>query len=241
MKKLWLTTLQHVDGSEKNKSILNVTSYVLRMVEIDRVCGSPNCSKTGKHLCSGCGEEIYCSKECQKAHWPVHKTACKSAVKPEAAAFLKSFDDLSVKQLKNILMAKAASFEKKRKERVLASLESVHEKKDLVKLVSDNVKISEIESLLSSTPTSASPSTSSSSSVKPNKSAAKAQSGGMPTPTPAQLKQQAKLMRENPGMVRRAQPAFANMTDAQIREYADQLEIVSGLLKLFLTIVNFVF
>src|SRR4051794_15273225 len=109
------------------------------MVEIDRVCGSANCKKTGKHLCSGCGEEIYCSKECQKEHWPSHKLACKSAVKPEAAVFLKSFDALSIKQLKNILKAKAASFDKKKKDRILTKLESISEKGELVKLVEEHV------------------------------------------------------------------------------------------------------
>ncbi len=201
-----------------------------KMVEIDRICGSSACKKNGKHLCSGCGEEIYCSKECQKEHWPTHKLACKAAVKPEAAAFLKSFDELSVKQLKNILKAKAASFDKKKKDRIIASLEGIAEKPQLVKLVEEHVNKDEIESLLTASPSPTGDS-SSSSSNKTTKTTQKAKivphNNTMPTPTPAQLRQQADMMRKNPGMVRNAQPAFKNMTDEQIRSYADQLELVS--------------
>ena len=31
--------------------------------------------------CAKCRHAAYCSKECQKKHWPVHKTVCKSAPK----------------------------------------------------------------------------------------------------------------------------------------------------------------
>ncbi|KAJ7440560.1 hypothetical protein B0H11DRAFT_2352637 [Mycena galericulata] len=30
-------------------------------------------------LCKSCGIDRYCSKECQKAHWPNHKAGCKAA------------------------------------------------------------------------------------------------------------------------------------------------------------------
>jgi ankyrin repeat protein len=37
------------------------------------------CAKTVKcMLCSGCRQATYCSTECQKNHWPVHKVLCKS-------------------------------------------------------------------------------------------------------------------------------------------------------------------
>eukprot|EP01040_Poterioochromonas_malhamensis_P000878 gene878-931_t len=124
------------------------------MVEITRVCANTGCENPGKHLCSGCGEEIYCSKECQKAHWAKHKLACKSAVKPEAAMFIKSFDQLSVKQLKNIIIAKATTFEASKKNKILKRVEQTVEKPALVKLVKDHVQPEEIEALLT-TPASA--------------------------------------------------------------------------------------
>ena len=198
---------------------------------VDRLCANKNCNNVGKHLCSGCGEEIYCSKECQKAHWADHKASCKSAVKPESAALLKSLDSLSIKQLKNVMKAKAATFENKKKAIVLTNLESIVEKPNLVKFVQEYVEIAEVEGLLSAgveTVGSTSSSSSSSSKSKQQRAAAAAaaaQKAAMPSPD--QLRQQAKMMREQPNAVRKANAMFANMTDAQIRQYADQIEQVS--------------
>jgi len=38
------------------------------------------CGKQGVklQLCSACKRSRYCSKECQKAAWPEHKTVCRS-------------------------------------------------------------------------------------------------------------------------------------------------------------------
>ncbi|CAI5504601.1 unnamed protein product [Closterium sp. Naga37s-1] len=46
-----------------------------------RVCGAAGCGRVeggGMKLrnCSGCGKVAYCSRECQKAHWPSHKLTC---------------------------------------------------------------------------------------------------------------------------------------------------------------------
>jgi hypothetical protein len=174
-------------------------------------------------LCSGCGEEIYCSKECQKADWPNHKALCKAAVKLEGAVLLQSFDSLSIKQLKNIMKAKAATFEGKKKSIMLAKLENISEKPSLVKFVEENVKLSEVESLLSmDTVSSASTSSTTDSSNKKGRG----RTPTPPMPSPAQLRQQAKMMRENPSTVRKANAIFQNMTDEQIRQYADQIEQV---------------
>ncbi|CAI7741967.1 unnamed protein product [Closterium sp. NIES-54] len=45
------------------------------------VCGAARCGTVeggGVKLknCSGCGKVAYCSRECQKAHWPSHKLTC---------------------------------------------------------------------------------------------------------------------------------------------------------------------
>ena len=42
------------------------------------VCGNPACQKItpDARKCGGCRLESYCSAECQKAHWPVHKQKC---------------------------------------------------------------------------------------------------------------------------------------------------------------------
>ncbi|CAI5940914.1 unnamed protein product [Closterium sp. NIES-65] len=46
-----------------------------------RVCGAAGCGTVeggGVNLrrCGGCGKVVYCSRECQKAHWPFHKLTC---------------------------------------------------------------------------------------------------------------------------------------------------------------------
>jgi hypothetical protein len=202
----------------------------------DRKCANKGCGNTGKHLCSACGEEIYCSKECQKVHWPAHKEACKSAVKPESVAFLKSFDSLSIKQLQNVLKAKAATFEGKKKAIILGKLESMVEKPNLVKLVEEHVQLSEVEALLSAPVGEANSGSSSSSSAGSKaKTSRSSPTPPMHMPTPKQLREQARMMREQPGAVRRANAMFQNMTDEQIRQYADQIEQVGhgGLVMFF--------
>ncbi|CAI5528501.1 unnamed protein product [Closterium sp. Naga37s-1] len=46
-----------------------------------RVCGAAGCERVecgGVKLrsCGGCGKVAYCSRDCQKAHWPSHKPTC---------------------------------------------------------------------------------------------------------------------------------------------------------------------
>lgn len=46
--------------------------------ESTAACGQPECSNQGKLRCSACASISYCSSDCQKKHWPVHKLVCKS-------------------------------------------------------------------------------------------------------------------------------------------------------------------
>ncbi|KAF5541431.1 hypothetical protein FMEXI_7944 [Fusarium mexicanum] len=40
--------------------------------------GTSSCQNHGKSSCANCRLVVYCSSECQKAHWPIHKIHCKS-------------------------------------------------------------------------------------------------------------------------------------------------------------------
>ena len=210
------------------------------MSSIERVCANSNCDKTGIHLCSACGEEIYCSKSCQKDHWIAHKTLCQSALRPRATVGLtNSFEELSVKQLKNVFKMKVGSFETTKRNKLLDQLENIIEKPALLAFVSKYVKVSEVETLLAVPESSSQAQQAQTKPKQPSvKKAAPSTTtnqhrnnpygNNQPTPSPEQLLQQAKMMKQNPDMVRRSNPMMANFTNEQIIEYAKQLEVVSS-------------
>jgi hypothetical protein len=109
-------------------------------------CHNNTCREKGKNLCSGCNEAIYCSRDCQKSHWLMHKEACQAATKLKK---ITDFETLSAKQLKILLKVKAASLEKNKKNALLDLLEKTVEKGELVSLVKVHVQLSEVASLLS--------------------------------------------------------------------------------------------
>lgn len=41
-------------------------------------CGRNGCNNPGKQRCGRCKLVVYCSKECQRAHWAEHKQSCRS-------------------------------------------------------------------------------------------------------------------------------------------------------------------
>jgi hypothetical protein len=128
-------------------------------------------------------------------HWPTHKVQCQKAVKPETASFLKSIDSLSIKQLKNIMKAKAASMDTKKRASVLSQLDQIVEKPSLVKFVEEHVQRSEIEGLLSTSGASSSSSSSSSSGSKSKQGGRSSQAGSaaVAPPTAQQMRQQASV------------------------------------------------
>mmetsp|Transcript_10254 Transcript_10254/g.9922 ORF Transcript_10254/g.9922 Transcript_10254/m.9922 type:complete len:329 (+) Transcript_10254:71-1057(+) len=192
------------------------------MAEV-RFCGAFECDKSAVHLCSGCNDEIYCSRECQKSHWLSHKETCNTAAKAKAVT---SFDSLSAKQLKNLLRTKIGGWEITKKQPVMDELDRIVEKEELVKLVTLHVKFSEMEALLSA------PAAPSSSSIKPVKKPKEVPRAPTPpenpVPTPDQMRKQAAMIRKDPSSIRKANPAFATISDEQIMAYADQLEQAAG-------------
>jgi tetratricopeptide (TPR) repeat protein len=42
------------------------------------MCGNPICNKLKLHACAGCLKEKYCSSDCQKRDWKIHKIMCAS-------------------------------------------------------------------------------------------------------------------------------------------------------------------
>lgn len=204
------------------------------------VCSRAGCSKAGTKLCSQCGEAAYCSGECQKEAWITgHKEQCCLATKPEVVTMTQKMDDLSLKQLKNVVIAKAAQYNANRRAIILAKLEQKEKDKgQLLTLAAENVLVSEIEPLLTGRGGAASGGSSSgggggasttlSSSggkkVLSRKDKVKAALEEHKMPSVEQLRKQARTMSRNPELVRRANPEMRHLTDAQIREHAREME-----------------
>lgn len=194
-----------------------------------KACARPGCGQPGKSQCSACGEVVYCSKECQKQHWSAHKTLCQRV---QLEGF-KSFEDLSVKQLKTVFTNKVEKSYKKREDKLLRKLDKMVEKPELVKYVSEYVEFSEVASLLS-TPKTASQDKYAQANNHKGKTIKF--DGQQVKPSANQMKEQANMMRNNPDLVRKANAAFANYTDQQIRQLADELDqvpIVKGGIDLY--------
>lgn len=41
-----------------------------------RRCSRPGCAEHGRNSCSSCNNEDYCSTDCQKQDWKIHKIMC---------------------------------------------------------------------------------------------------------------------------------------------------------------------
>ena len=71
------------------KGFVTDTSGKVHSFRMDNICAYCNAGygnnkpfpPTGKGLCGRCKQVQYCSRECQKAHWPTHKKTCKKQKK----------------------------------------------------------------------------------------------------------------------------------------------------------------
>ena len=162
-----------------------------------------------------------------------------------------SFEDLTTPQLTNILIIKARDYQPNKRQIVMKKMEQRrNDKAQLVKLVSEHVKPEDIDSLLSSSPATTSSGSSSSSSSsngsssrsdsasssgngsssamskKERQRAEKAQAAldSLNMPSADTLRKNARMLSRNPEMARKANPQFRNMSDAEIRQQAREME-----------------
>ena len=73
--------------SETGKPRKNVIGYISkgkRYMNTEKPCRSKVCdnchqpnTSTPLRVCSGCETFVYCSTDCQRAHWPSHKNLCR--------------------------------------------------------------------------------------------------------------------------------------------------------------------
>lgn len=74
-------------------------------------CGTPETPSVKFRLCGGCMTTQYCSQDCQKVHWPSHKTICQhtaAQVSKVAAAHGGYADDHLAKNLRKFASAHTA-------------------------------------------------------------------------------------------------------------------------------------
>lgn len=58
-------------------SILSIiTTTTINNKNNHHECGKPDCKILGTKRCSGCLIELYCSTECQKKEWKIHRILC---------------------------------------------------------------------------------------------------------------------------------------------------------------------
>lgn len=68
---------------------VDIPEIALLMADSLKTCGSCRRTLEKKTLCcSGCSREFYCNVECQRAHWKVHKSTCKSSAAAKFSRFM---------------------------------------------------------------------------------------------------------------------------------------------------------
>ena len=77
------------EGSQmvyRNLAAPGSTQKEIKRLQMDNVlrCFNPNCTVHAPQLrCDNCNNAYYCSKQCQKDHWHVHRTVCIKLSEPE--------------------------------------------------------------------------------------------------------------------------------------------------------------
>lgn len=195
-------------------------------------CSNEDCAKHGIHLCSKCGNAQYCSKECQVGgrgellarrlphaqvgHWSTHSGSCFQ----RTAENLISVESLTIKQLKYLLRCKAAALSSSDAVRLKEKEADVVEKVPLVRLVEASLTQTEMLEFLAAFRPDKAPSPV----VPKKKKQVDTQLEDLKRATPAQLREQARVFRQDPDRVRRAQPSLAHMSNAELVSSAEQME-----------------
>ncbi len=71
---MWLTK-----SAKKNNGLSQKTlGEIKQEKDKKKICAACDARVVGPGCCGGCKLVYYCSRECQKAHWPIHKDTCKN-------------------------------------------------------------------------------------------------------------------------------------------------------------------
>lgn len=71
-----LNPAHHNLSSDMPKAIPDAAKGLLKQAAQEKICA--NCTKICTQLCSQCKKIYYCSTDCQKAHWTIHKKDCQN-------------------------------------------------------------------------------------------------------------------------------------------------------------------
>lgn len=186
-----------------------------------RKCSNAGCGKNGDLKCSKCGAAQYCSKECQVGHWSVHSATCYQKTSDNKILL----ESLSVKQLKYMLKMKAASMSEGEREALKEGEARVVEKAPLISLVESSMSQSEMKQFLASYAQEKNAPPQTSSARKPRKP--DSQLEDLKRATPEQLRQQARVFRRDPDLVRRSNPQLAHLSNAELLASAEQMEAMA--------------